>query len=53
MEEVWAVGTQCSGGLCGIGSGQETCTAEMPTLRLCSGLKLGLWTEKQTLGKKS
>lgn len=53
-EEGWSVDTQCSGGLCEIGSGEAMCTAEMPTLRLCSGLKhkLGLWTGKQTLGKK-
>lgn len=42
MEEGWAADTQCSGGLCGIGSVQATCISEKPTVRSCS------WAQMQT-----
>lgn len=41
MKEGWAVVTQCFGGLCGIGSEEATCAAEMPT-------KIMLWAQTQT-----
>lgn len=45
MEEGWAADTQCSGGLCGVVSGQAKCISEKPTARSWS------WAQMQTRHK--